>query len=122
MESVLDLVRGSNDKLRGMLRLAGEALAGRGSFGVDELRAIAQRVGSMEPVVARAPELRQAVPELRGELEIYAQNLTDLNVAMDRVRCVLVARCASVEVQRGHLETVGLWAAAWQQTQPLDNV
>jgi hypothetical protein len=27
-----------------------------------------------------------------------------------------------LEAQRGHLETVSLWAAAWQQTQPSDRI
>jgi hypothetical protein len=116
--AVLEQVRGSNSKLRLMLRRVGEALAGRANFGVEELREIAEPVAGMAPVVAQAAELRGANPEIRTELDHYAQNLGELNTALERVRCVMLARCASIEAQRVHLETVGLWVSAWKQTQP----
>lgn len=118
--TALERVRVANGKLRDMLRKASEALAGRASFGVKEVRAIAEPVASMEPIVSQGPELRAAAPELQNELRAYAQNLGELNTALDRVRCVLLARCASVTAHRGHLQTLGLWTAAWQQTQPSD--
>jgi hypothetical protein len=116
--TLLEKVRGSNSKLRGMLRRVSEALAGRANFGVEEVREIAEPVANMAPVVAQAAEHRAANPEIRNELDHYAQNLVELNAALERVRCVMLARCASMEAQRGHLATVGLWASAWQQTQP----
>ncbi len=115
---VLEQVRGSNSKLRGMLRRVGDALAGRANFGVEEIREIAEPVSRMAPVVAEANQLRAESPELRNELEHYAHNLGELNTALERVNCVLLARCASIEAQRGHLEAVRMWATAWQQTQP----
>jgi hypothetical protein len=118
--TVFDRVRGSNVKLQGILKRVREALAGRATFGVEQVRSIAEPVADMAPIVAQAPLLRQTIPGLRDELEVYAQNLGELNVALDRVRCVLLARCASVEAQRGHLGTVALWASAWLQTQPSD--
>jgi len=116
--AALEQVRGSNNKLQGMLRRIGEALAGRANFGVEEIREISEPVAGMAPVVAQAKQLRAESPELGNELEQYAQNLGELNKGLERMHCVLLARCASIEAQRGHLETVRMWASAWQQTQP----
>lgn len=116
--AVLEQVRSSNSKLQGMLRRVGDALAGRANFGVEEIREIAEPVSRMESVVAEANQLRAESPELRNELEHYAHNLGELNTALERVNCVLLARSASMEAQRGHLEAVRMWASAWQQTQP----
>jgi hypothetical protein len=117
MESaLLDRARRANAELRRQLQRIAEMLAGRGGFGPPEIRAIARPVAEMAPLVAEARRLRTALPELRGELDRYAQNLAEMQTALDRVRLVLLARCAAVEAQRGHLETVTLWASAWQQT------
>jgi hypothetical protein len=40
-----------------------------------------------------------------------------MDQAFERLRCVLLTRCAQVAARRGHLETVRLWAHTWQQTQ-----
>jgi hypothetical protein len=120
--SVVQSVRGSNTKLQMLLARVREALAGRANFGVEDLRAIAEPVAEMAPIIAESTQLRAVAPELHSELEIYTQNLGEMQTALDRVRCVLLARCASLEAQRGHLETVSLWAAAWQQTQPSDRI
>ncbi len=116
-DATLHRVRGANAKLRALLGRIGDALAGRRNFGVEDVRAIAEPVSEMAPVVCEAERLRVDVPGLQGEFETYAKNLGEMHAALDRVRCVLLARCAQTEAQRGHLETVSLWAATWRQTQ-----
>jgi hypothetical protein len=116
-DSALHTVRRANSKLQTLLQRAADALAGRRDFGVEDVRAMAEPVAEMAPIVSEARHLREAVPELHGELDIYAKNLGQLQTALDRVRVVLLARCAHLEAQRGHLETLGLWAAAWRKTQ-----
>jgi hypothetical protein len=116
-DSTLHRVRGANAKLQMLLRRVADALAGKRNFSVEDVRAIAEPVAEMTPIVSQAEQLRAAVPELHGELDAYGKNLGELQIALDRVRVVLLARSAHVEAQRGHLETVGLWAATWRQTQ-----
>lgn len=113
---VIDRVRRVNAELALLLRRVGETLAGRSNFALEDVRAIAKPVTDMAPIVSQAPRLRAAAPELRDELAIYAQNLGQLNAALERVRFLLLVRSAHMEAQRAHLETVGLWAAAWQKT------
>ena len=48
-------------------------------------------------------------------------NLEATQVALDRVRVVLLARCAGVEAQRAHLESVRMWSSAWAHTQANQN-
>jgi hypothetical protein len=116
-DSALLRIRQANAKLQLFLGRVGEALAGRQNFTAEDVRAIAEPVSEMAPVVCHAEHLRAVVPQLRDELEIYAQNLSEMDQAFDRLRCVLLARSAQIETQRGHLETVRLWADAWRQTQ-----
>jgi hypothetical protein len=114
---ILNRVRGANAKMESLLRRADGALAGRQNFSVEEVRAIAEPVAEMASIVSEAEHLRTTVPELHGELNTYAKNLGEMQTALDRVRVVLLARCAHMEAQQNHLETLGLWAAAWRKTQ-----
>jgi hypothetical protein len=77
---------------------------------------VTEPVTQMEPIVAEAKRLRTLRPELDGELEAYAGNLGELQVALQHTRVMLIARLANMEALRGHLETVGLWTAALRQT------
>jgi hypothetical protein len=109
-------VRAANEQLGRSLARIDEALAGRAAFTSEDLRAIAQPVRAMAAVIARAEQLRAAVPGLQHELEIYSRNLRDMDRAFERVRCLLLSRCAQIEARRGHLDSVRLWADAWRQT------
>ncbi len=116
-DSILNRIRNANMRLRELLGHTRDALAGRRNFTVEDVRTIAEPVAQMEPIVAEAKRLRTMQPELDGELEAYAGNLGELQVALQHTRVMLIARLANMEALRGHLETVGLWAAALRQTQ-----
>ena len=116
-EPTLRRVRQANAQLQLFLGRVAEALAGRLNFTAADVRAIAEPVREMTSVVSAAERLCAATPELRHELETYARNLGAMDQAFDRLRCVLLARCAQIEAQRGHAETVRRWAGTWQQTQ-----
>jgi hypothetical protein len=116
-EPILTIVRGANVKLRGLVQRTRDALAGRYNFNVDDVRAIAEPVSQMAPFIEDAKYLRTLQPELDGELEAYAGNLGEMQVALEQMRFMLLARLAQMEAMRGHVETVGLWAAALRQTQ-----
>jgi hypothetical protein len=116
-DSILARVRLANSTLGTLLRRTRDALAGRHNFGVEDVRAIAEPVSQMSPLIEDAKNLRTLQPELDGELEAYAGNLGEMQLALEQMRFVLIARLAQMDAMRGHMETVGLWTAALRQTQ-----
>jgi hypothetical protein len=115
--TILGSVKGANLKLHSFLHDVEEALAGRRVFGVDDLHAAQEPVSEMGALVNDAARLRATSSELDSELAAYSHNLEAAQVALDRVRVVLLARCASIEAQRAHLGTVSMWSSAFAQTQ-----
>ncbi|MGH9561581.1 MAG: hypothetical protein ACRD3S_09005 [Terracidiphilus sp.] len=116
-EAILVRVREANAKLQTLLSRANDATAGRANLTAEDLREAHGPISQLGPSIGEVVTLRQSMPELDDELNSYSQNLEAAQVALDRVRCVLLARCASMEAQRAHLETVALWSSAWAKTQ-----
>jgi hypothetical protein len=120
-ETILTSVRNANGRLRALLNDAEEAIAGRRNFTVDDLRSAQEPVSKMTPLIDEAKRIRNTDPNISNELQDYAKNLEAAQVALDRVRVVLLARCASMGAQRSHLESVRMWSSAWAHTQANQN-
>ena len=120
-ETILTSVQAANSRLRALLNIAEDAIAGRRNFTVEDLRSAQEPVSKMKPLIAEAKRIRNSDPNVSNELRDYAMNLEAAQVALDRVRVVLLARCASVEAQRAHLESVRMWTSAWAHTQANQN-
>jgi len=116
-DSIVEYVRNVNEKLRALIARTRDSLGGRGNFDVEDVRAIAEPVGQMQTIVTDAAQLRTIHPDLDGELEAYAGNLGEMQVALDQMRFMLIARRAHIEAMRSHLETLGMWTAAVRLTQ-----
>lgn len=114
--AALPRVREANARLQLFLERVEEALAGRGNFTPEDLRALAAPVRGMAALIPFAGTLRAASPEWSEQLDRYAGNLSETQRAFERLRCVLLARRAQIEARRGHLEALRRWAGAWQQT------
>lgn len=115
--SILDRTRAANSRLHALIARTRAALAGRGNFTSEDVHAIAEPVAQMAPIVAEAKKLRTIRPDLDGELQAYAGNLGELQTALEQMRFMLLSRLASTEALRGHMESVGLWAARLRETQ-----
>jgi hypothetical protein len=116
-DSVVERVRGANSKLRALISRMRESLGGRGNFCVVDVREMAEPVGMMQSIIAEADELRTIHPDLNGELEAYAGNLGEMQVALEQMRFMILARRAHIEAMRSHVETLGMWTAAVRLTQ-----
>jgi len=116
MASTAERVRGANAAVRALLGRAREALAGRCDFSIQEVRAIAEPVAQMAPIIEQRQHLRTIEPDLDGQLEAYAATLGELQTTLEQVRFMLLARRAQMAATRAHLQTFGLWAAALRQT------
>jgi hypothetical protein len=105
-----------NGRVRALLAETRRALAGEQEFGVEEVRALAEPIQEMAPLMAREAELRTLQPETAAALDLYKAQLRELRTALERVRMMLLARRAQMEAGRTQLEAVTHWAAALRQT------
>lgn len=115
-------LRASNAQLATALEQIVLALAGRGPFGAEELRAVACGVAQAAPLAARAAEPRARGTQehewrvLAEELQVYTGRLRALQTQLDGLRCVLLARGAAIRARQAHLQSLERWSASWQQT------
>ena len=114
--SLKDKITQINADLAPLLEASRLSLKGQRDFNVDMVRALAQPVSEMAPLVARAKELRVIQPEVAGQLDIYFGQISELRYLLESVRVMLLARRASLEAGRGQLEAVTLWAEALGRT------
>lgn len=115
-DSLVEQVRNTSAKLRALISQTQNSLAGRGDFNVEAVRAIAEPIGAMQPIIDEANSLRTIHPGLDGELETYKGNLGEMQIALEQVRVMLIARRAHIETARGHLATLGMWSTTLRLT------
>ena len=105
-----------NGEIARLLEASRLSLKGQHDFSVETVRALAQPVSEMAPIVARAKELREMQPEVAGQLDLYLGQISELRSVLESVRVMLLARRASLQADRGQLEAVSLWATALSLT------
>lgn len=113
-----DKIASANSTIAPLLADARLSLTGQKNFDVDLVRAIAEPVSQMRPVMARAKELRLLQPEIEGELDVYTSQITELREVLENVRMMLLARRASLEATRSQLAAVGFFTDALSRTRP----
>jgi len=113
---LLEKVTRLNSRIAGLLHHARQALRGESIFGVAQVRALSADVAEMAPLWAQAAELRQLMPELKGELDLYKSQLHELNITLRNVRLMLLTQRSQMNASRAQLAAVGHWAKTFQQT------
>jgi len=103
-----------NAALGALLSTAREALAGRKDFTSEDIKAISEPLGQMTPIVSRASELRAVASD--ADLKTYTRTLEELQITLEQVRFMLLARRTHLEISRSHLNTFNLWAKTFEQT------
>lgn len=116
MESIQSKIGRVNQTLRPLIADSRMALRGERHFGVEMVRALAAVIGEMDPIMSNARELRIRHPEIARDLDAYVEQATDLKSVLEQLRTMLVARKASLDNERSHMETVSRWASALQST------
>lgn len=109
-------VQQANLKVRSILSHAHSALTGQQDLTPENIRDISQPLAEMTAIISQAATLRATDANLDASLKEYAQNLAELQCALEQVRFMLLARQAHLEASRCHLGAVDLWATAFQQT------
>jgi hypothetical protein len=109
-------ISGINARISLLLGEARQSLNGQKSFGVEQVRALAVPISEMEPIMARAKEIRTLDPEAAGELDRYKSQLGELHITLQHVHMMLLARRAQMESGRAQLEAVSQRANALSHT------
>jgi hypothetical protein len=105
-----------NARMAELTEMAGEALRGQHSFGVDEARQIREPLTEMEAMLAEANALRSSQPEVAAQLDLYKSQLLELQKTVERLRVTLIVRKTGLEAARGQLSAASRWCDAFRQT------
>ncbi|HXX44782.1 MAG TPA: hypothetical protein VEJ38_08635 [Candidatus Acidoferrales bacterium] len=115
-DSAVEQIRQANAKLRAVISETRNALAGCRTFSATDVRAIAEPVAALQPIVDGAEKLRLMHPELDAELETYKGNLEEIQVALEQMRVMLTVRRGQIAAARSHVATLGMWSATLRMT------
>ena len=117
MDLLKDRIVGANARLCVLLAETKKALRGERDFGPSEMQSLREPLAEMDPVMARAKELRLLQPELAEGLDLYRAQLGELHGVLEKVRMMLLARRASLWANHAQISAVNRWAKMLKQTQ-----
>ena len=106
----------ANRELRDFLRRVEGLTTGTCSITEGDLKALSQRISTLAPEVGDASRSETLNLELRGEIAEYVNNLRALQIALEKVRCVMLARKMQLETKKRHLDGLQGWVNAYHQT------
>jgi hypothetical protein len=106
----------ANDELRGFLRRVDGLANGTQSVSEGDLRSVSQRIANLGPEVGDASRGATLDQPLQEEIAEYVRNLRALQSALERVRCIMLARKVQLESAKRHVEGVKGWVDAYNHT------
>jgi hypothetical protein len=106
----------ANDELRGFLHRVDGLARGTESVSEGDLRSVSQRIANLAPEVGDASRGATLDEPLRQEIAEYVRNLRALQTALEKVRCVMLARKAHLESAKRHVVGVKGWVDAYNHT------
>jgi hypothetical protein len=106
----------ANEELRGFLRRVDGLANGTQSVSEGDLRSVSQRIANLAPEVGDASRGAALDEEVREEIAEYVRNLRALQTALEKVRCVMLARKVQIESAKRHVESVKGWVDAYTHT------
>lgn len=106
----------ANEELRGFLYRVDGLVKGTEAVTEGDLRSVSQRIANLAPEVGDASRGAALDKELQEEIAQYVHNLRALQSALEKVRCVMLARKVQIESAKRHVEGVKGWVDAYTQT------
>lgn len=106
----------ANQELRGFLRRVDGLVRGTESVSEGDLRAVSQRIANLAPEVGDAARGATLDQQLQEEIAEYVRNLRALQTALEKVRCVMLARKVQIESAKRHVAGVKNWVEAYTHT------
>ena len=106
----------ANEELRGFLERVDGVANGIASVTDGDLRAVSQRIANLSPEVGDASRGETLDSQLQMEIDEYVRNLRSLQNALEKVRCIVMARKAQLESSKRHLDGLQSGMNAYNQT------
>jgi hypothetical protein len=106
----------ANKELRDFLERVEGLASGACSISDRDLQGLSQRLLTLAPEIGDASRGETLDANLRNEVAEYVKNLRALQTALEKVRCVMLARKMQIETQKRHLDGLQGWVNAYNQT------
>ena len=106
----------ANDELRGFLHRVDGLTNGTATVSEGDLRSVSQRIANLAPEVGDASRGADLDENVRHEIGEYVRNLRALQLALEKVRCVMLARKVQLETAKRHVEGLKGWVEAYSHT------
>lgn len=106
----------ANESLRTFLRKAEGLASGTSTINELDLESLSRHLSNLAPEVGDASRGETLDAGLREEIAEYVRNLRALQMALEKVRCIMLARKTQNEAQRRHLIELQGWVKAYQRT------
>jgi hypothetical protein len=111
-----DRVRAASRELCSFLQRVENLAAGKNDIGPDDLSRIKALLHTVGAVISNSQHAIAADPDLQVLLKEYASNLRATQKALEQVQCVMLARRAQMDQERGRIDQFQSWANAYRQT------
>src|SRR5579863_675693 len=87
----------ANQELRDFLRGVENLANGTGTTTDGDLKALSQRLSNLAPEIGDASHSETLDAGLRNEVAEYVKNLRAVQIALEKVRCIMLARKLQLE-------------------------
>jgi hypothetical protein len=106
----------ANEELRDFLQRVEGLASGTCSISERDLQALSRRLLTLAPEIGDASRSETLDANLRNEVAEYVKNIRALQAALEKVRCVMLARKIQIETKKRHLDSLQGWVNAYNQT------
>jgi hypothetical protein len=111
-----ELFVSANHELRAFLTRTEGLVHGTSDMDAEDLRALGRLLQRVAPEMEASSRIGNSDMALEEQVQLYIANLRSLQVCLEQVRCVMLARRSKLEAARQHIEGVQSWANAYRQT------
>lgn len=106
----------ANQDLRDFLCKVENLAKGIDTITDNDLKALSLRLSTLAPEVGDASRSETLDADLQNEVKEYVRNLRALQTALEKVRCIMLARKLQLDGAKRHLYGMKAWVNAYNQT------
>jgi hypothetical protein len=106
----------ANQELRDFLCRVENLAKGKGTITDADLKALSQRLSTLAPEVGDASRSETLDADSRSEVAEYVKNLRALQIALEKLHFIMLARKSQLEGAKRHLCGLQRWVNAYSQT------